>query len=175
MQSIMKYLLASLLVATVFKFRVLIIILYLNFELIPCISFFLSDAGSTSTLPTSLDLNANFLPSAFPSGDPSGYALPVYLQEPEDTFSARGQPGKLTCKVAHALRAYYVCNGDVMDSTSESQLVDPETSIRYTEVTLEVKRSEVLDVLDHYSCKCYASSSKGEVFSKEVVIKSACK
>ena len=131
--------------------------------------------ASSSTLPTTLDLNANFLPSTFPSGDPSGYALPIYLQEPEDTFSARGQPGKLTCKVAHALRAYFLCNGDVMTSTSESQLVDPETSIRFTEITLEVKRSEVLDVLDHYSCKCYASSSKGEVFSKEVVIKSACK
>ena len=78
----------------------------------PC-SFFIP--GSTATVPTTasdnnstFDLNGHFLPDSFPEGvDPSQYALPVFLEEPKDTYTARGASATLTCRVAHALKAYF--------------------------------------------------------------------
>ena len=112
------------------------------------------------SFPDTLDLNSNLLPESFPEGDPSEYALPVFLEAPQDAFAVRGKPAVLKCRVAHALRVFFRCNDEVMRSDSESNLVDPETSIRYTEVTVEVKRGHLLDVLGSYSCKCAASSSR---------------
>ena len=127
------------------------------------------------SFPDTLDLNSNLLPESFPEGDPSEYALPVFLEGPQDAFAVRGKPAVLKCRVAHALRVFFRCNDEVMRSDSESNLVDPETSIRYTEVTVEVKRGHLLDVLGSYSCKCAASSSRGEVESDEAIVRMACK
>ena len=77
----------------------------------PTLFFF---PGLTATVPTAatsdstLDLSGNFLPDSFPEGvDPSQYALPVFLQEPKDTYTARGATATLTCSAAHALKAYF--------------------------------------------------------------------
>ena len=48
-------------------------------------------------------------------------------------------------------------------------------SYRYTQVSIEVSKSDVLDVLDAFSCKCRAVSSRGEVDSEEAVVKTARK
>ena len=62
----------------------------------------------TATSDSTLDLSGNFLPDSFPEGvDPSQYALPVFLQEPKDTYTARGATATLTCSAAHALKAYF--------------------------------------------------------------------
>jgi hypothetical protein len=73
------------------------------------------------------------------------------------------------------LKAYFVCNDEVMTSTSENNLIDPATSMKYTRVKLEVTRSDAMDVLGKFTCKCHAASSKGEVASGEAVVKIACK
>jgi hypothetical protein len=51
----------------------------------------------TSTLapPKDFDLSGSLLPDVFPEGDPSQYALPVFLEEPKDAYTARGVPAKL--------------------------------------------------------------------------------
>ena len=62
-----------------------------------------------------------------------------------------------------------------MVSTSEDELVDPVMSIRYTKISLEIKRSDAMDVLGKFGCKCQAASNKGEVASREASINVACK
>ena len=69
----------------------------------------------------------------------------------------------------------FVCNDEVMASTSEDHLIDPETSIRFTKIRLEVKRSDAMDVLGRFVCKCHAASNKGEVDSREASVSVACK
>ena len=133
--------------------------------------------GLTATVSPSstLDLNSNFLPETFPQGiDPSQYALPVFLEEPQDTYTARGAPATLTCRVAHALKAYFRCNEEAQTSGSEEDLED-EKGMKYKKLSIEVSRSDVMDVLGKFSCKCHASSAKGDVESTEAVVKSACK
>jgi hypothetical protein len=62
-----------------------------------------------------------------------------------------------------------------MTSTSETSEVDAATSMKATLATLEVTRSDVMDVLGKFTCKCHAASNKGEVVSNEAVIRTACK
>ena len=54
-------------------------------------------------------------------------------------------------------------------------MIDPEMSIRYTKITLEVKRSDAMDVLGKYVCKCQAASAQGEVSSRDASVNVACK
>ena len=140
------------------------------------IHLFLSIPGSTATVPTTVDLSGNFLPDSFPEGvDPSEYALPVFLQEPKDTYAARGASATLTCRAAHALKAYFSCNDETKTAVSEEDLEDKKSGMKYKKVSIEVTRNDVMDVLGKFSCKCHASSAKGEVVSAEAVVKQACK
>ena len=52
-----------------------------------------------------MDLSSPFLPDNLPDGDPVHYALPVFLDEPEDTFVVKNKAAELECRVAHAHRA----------------------------------------------------------------------
>ena len=125
---------------------------------------------------STLDLSSNFLPESFPEGvDPSHYALPVFLEEPKDTYAARSAPAVLTCQIAHALKAYFVCNEEKRDSLSEEDLQDPKTNMNYKKISIEISRSDLMDVLGRFGCKCHASSVQGEVVSHEATIKQACK
>ena len=97
--------------------------------------------GLAATVPpmssesSTLDLSSNFLPESFPEGvDPSHYALPVFLEEPKDTYAARGAPAVLTCQVAHALKAHFVCNEEKRASLSEEDLQDTKTQMRQREL-----------------------------------------
>ena len=136
----------------------------------------MSIPGSTATVPTTVDLSGNFLPDSFPEGvDPSEYALPVFLQEPKDTYAARGASATLTCRAAHALKAYFSCNDETKTAVSEEDLEDKKSGMKYKKVSIEVTRNDVMDVLGKFSCKCHASSAKGEVVSAEAVVKQACK
>jgi hypothetical protein len=61
-----------------------------------------------------------------------------------------------------------------MKMASDTVVVDPETSVRYTEVVLKISYAQVEEVLGKFSCKCYASASKGEVVSREATVHPAC-
>lgn len=119
---------------------------------------------------TSLDLSSNLLPDSLPEGDPSTFALPVYLQQPKSTFTSKEQPGTLKCKAAHAFRVYFLCNEEVMKSTSENEGVDAASGSKFKYITLDVRRNQVLDILGDFSCKCYASSSQGHVVSESATV-----
>ena len=123
-----------------------------------------------------MDLSGNFLPDSFPEGvDPSQYALPVFLQQPKDTYAARGASATLTCHAAHALKAYFTCNEEIKNTVSEEDLEDKKTGMKYKKISIEVTRNDVMDVLGKFSCKCHASSAKGKAVSDEAVVKQACK
>ena len=115
------------------------------------------------------------LPDSLPEGDPSSFALPVYLAEPISTYTSREVAGTLKCKVAHALRVYFVCNDEVMKSTTSEEGVDVKSGSKFQYITLDVKRSQVMDILGEFSCKCYASSSQGQVVSRGAIVDVACK
>ena len=107
--------------------------------------------------------------------DPSQYALPVFLEKPKDTYAARGASATLTCRAAHALKAYFSCNEETKVSSSVEDLEDKDSGMKYKKITIEVTRSDVMDVLGKFSCKCHASSVQGEVVSEEAIVKQACK
>ena len=56
-----------------------------------------------------MDLSSPFLPDNLPDGDPVHYALPVFLDEPEDTFVVKNKAAELECRVAHAHSVYVQC------------------------------------------------------------------
>jgi hypothetical protein len=51
--------------------------------------------GLISSTDADFDLSGSLLPDVFPEGDPSLYALPVYLEQPKDVYTARGVMAKL--------------------------------------------------------------------------------
>ena len=51
--------------------------------------------GLDSSTSSDFDLSGSLLPDVFPEGDPSLYALPVYLEQPKDAYTARGVMAKL--------------------------------------------------------------------------------
>ncbi len=122
-----------------------------------------------------LSLTADLLPTEVPSGDPSSYALPVFLLEPEDSLAARGVPAQLKCKVAHAIEARFVCNDETASEVKQQEMVAPESGTNFTELSVTIKRTDVMDMLGTFTCKCVAKSKKGEVESKEAMVKVACK
>jgi len=121
-------------------------------------------SGPASSSP-GLDLTSNILPDSLPEGDPSDFALPVYLAEPKSTYASKEQPGILRCRVAHAHKVYFTCDNEVLKSSTEKDGVDAKSNSKYKEITIDIKRSQVLDILGEYSCRCHASSLQGEVES----------
>ena len=122
-----------------------------------------------------LDLSGNLLPEVFPDGDPSEYALPVFLESPVDSYASRAQPAVLTCVVAHAVDSYFVCNEERMKSKTNEPTLDEETKLKARKLTVEIDREAVMDVLGKFTCQCVASSGKGVNASPEVTIRNASK
>lgn len=122
-----------------------------------------------------LDLSGSILPEKYPDGDVSSYALPVFIQNPENGYTAKGKPAILECSIAHARRAFFVCNGEKQDSTTETKgLKDAKTRANdVTKITLEITKAEIIDGIGEYICKCKAFSGKGSVESKPVTVSNA--
>ena len=140
-----------------------------SLHVVLCTLFFVFSGGP-------LDLSSSLLPTSYPSGDPSAFALPVFLEEPSDAYATRAHDAVLKCRAAHALKAYFECNGDIVDDGFNStELVDPETSSRYVEATLAVTKDHVQDVLGEFECRCRAKSSRGDAVSRPAVVRRACK
>ena len=84
-------------------------------------------------------------------------------------------PGTLTCRVAHARKVYFTCDNEILKSSTEKDGVDAKSKCKYKEITIDIKRSQVLDILGEYSCVCHASSAQGEVESQPAIVDIACK
>jgi len=137
--------------------------------LVLCSLPLLVSSGPASSSP-GLDLTSNILPHTFPEGDPSDFALPVYLVQPRSTYASRDMPGTLTCRVAHARKVYFTCDNEILKSSTEKDGVDAKSKSKYKEITIDIKRSQVLDILGEYSCVCHASSAQGEVESQPAIV-----
>ena len=116
----------------------------------------------------SLDLSSPFLPASLPAGDPSTFALPVFLEEPEDTYVVKGRAASLRCRVAHALSVHVQCNDEVQEGAviTEGEQGAPKNGIKYTEARMEVTRDQVEEFFGDYHCACVAYSGQGRASSR---------
>lgn len=114
------------------------------------------------------------------TGRPGGdSAAPLFLEEPEDAYVVKSKAATLSCRAAHALQLYFVCNGEAVRQKHHSahEFVDPMTGIRQLEVKADVTRNDVEEYfgLDGYGCECIAWSSFGQVKSRRAKVIVACK
>jgi len=113
------------------------------------------------------------LPEVIPSGDPSQFAMPIFLKEPSDTFLIKSKPATLHCRVAHALRVFFQCNSENVEPTSREDHVEPETGVRYTEASVDIHRDLVEEYFQEFHCACVAISGKGSVVSRHALVTNA--
>ena len=117
-----------------------------------------------------MDLSSPFLPDNLPDGDPVHYALPVFLDEPEDTFVVKNKDAELECRVAHAHSVYVQCQDEIQHGAVTEDHVDPETGIRITEARWRISRDQVEEYFGEYHCGCVAASGKGHVKSRLALV-----
>jgi len=121
-----------------------------------------------------LDLSSNLLPESFPEGDPADFALPVFLEEPVSTFTSKEQLGILRCKAAHAHKLFFTCDNELQKSATENHGRSLEHgNVTYMEVTVNIKKGQVLDTLEDLTCICHAASTQGEVESQPASVELA--
>jgi leucine-rich repeat transmembrane protein FLRT len=108
----------------------------------------------------------------------SDSTAPLFLEEPEDAYVVKSKAGTLSCRAAHALQLYFVCNGEEVRAKHHSahEFVDPMTGIRQLEVKVDISRNDVEEYfgLDGYGCECIAWSSFGQVKSRRAKVIVAC-
>jgi len=108
----------------------------------------------------------------------SDSTAPLFLEEPEDAYVVKSKAGTLSCRAAHALQLYFVCNGEAVRTKHHSahEFVDPMTGIRQLEVKVDISRNDVEEYfgLDGYGCECVAWSSFGQVKSRRAKVIVAC-
>ena len=121
------------------------------------------------------DLSSSIIPEEYPDGDLSLHAHPIFTQEPEDAYAAKGKPAEIVCKVAHAKKVFFVCNDETkLSTTIVKGLKDANSKVDdITKITLKIERSEINSGIGDYMCKCKALSAKGIRESKEVHVSSA--
>jgi len=127
-----------------------------------------TESSTPRDAPASLDLSSPFLPASLPAGDPSAFALPVFLEEPEDTYVVKGRAAVLRCRVAHALSLHVQCNDEVQEAAvvTEGEHESAKGGIKYTEARMEVTRDQVEEFFGDYHCACVAYSGQGRASSR---------
>ena len=117
------------------------------------------------------------LPDVLPTGPSMDQSEPVFLEVPAAAYVRRSKPATLTCRAAHALHLYFLCNDQLMAAGEHSRAdyVDPETAIRQLELRLDVSRREVERYFDDFTCACVALSSRSRKTSPPVKVTVACK
>ena len=100
------------------------------------------------------------LPDSLPPGDPSNFALPVFLiqvgvkkkrkilslffsLQPKSTFTSRDTPATLRCRVAHALEVAFDCDGELVKLDKQTEGVDKKTGSKYLEASVKIKKGQV--------------------------------
>jgi len=105
--------------------------------------------------------------------------LPIFVDEPVDTYAMRNKPAMLQCIAMYALTVSFKCSGrtNLDNITHKSDFVDPQTGIRHVEVNINITRDMIEEYygLDKFKCECVAMSSRGDIKSRPAVIKEACK
>lgn len=120
-----------------------------------------------------LDLSSPLLPDSLPPGDPTNYALPIFLSPPKAAFTSKDREAVLECKVAHSIKVFFICDGEELPSSSEEEGVDPQSGTNYKLISISIKKGQVLDTLAEYTCVCRAQSQRGEVESPPATVEMA--
>lgn len=99
-------------------------------------------------------------------------SLPVFLEEPTDTYVLKNKPATLVCRAAHALQLYFLCNDHRFEGYSHQDFVDPQTGVRNVEVSINITKNYVDQYMgkDKLKCTCVAWSSRGEIHSRPASI-----
>ena len=104
-------------------------------------------------------------------------SLPIFLEEPQDSYVVKNRPATLKCRAAHALKLYFKCNGAKNVVNSKFAFVDPQTGVRMMEAEANVTRDMVEEFFanEKFKCECYAWSGRGSIRSQSATIDVACK
>ena len=108
---------------------------------------------------------------------------PQFIQHPRNSYIVRGQPAVLRCKVIHADKAYFTCNGEAMAASELHKEVDKveisETAsmepFNVKTLTLQLNRINIEEFFGLYTCRCDAWSAKGMTSSTNATVEVACK
>lgn len=121
-------------------------------------------------------------PPTSSSSDHHSVPLPVFLEEPTDTYVIKNKAATLTCRAAHALELFFRCNGGRMEAANgghfpHQEFVDPQTGVRNVEAAINITRDDVEEYFgkDKFKCECVAWSSRGQIRSQPAVVDVACK
>ena len=109
--------------------------------------------------------------------------IPKFILEPQNAYIIRGQPATLKCKVIHADKAYFTCNGEAMAASEMHKEVDSieinedegMEAVTVKSLSLQLDRINIEEFFGLYSCRCDAWSAKGMTSSKNASIEVACK
>ncbi|XP_068082848.1 netrin receptor UNC5C isoform X3 [Anabrus simplex] len=106
--------------------------------------------------------------------------LPVFLEEPVDSYVVKNKPATLTCRAAHALQVFFRCNGARRPHASagggspsmQQDFVDPQTGVRNVEASINITRNDVEEYFgkDKFKCDCIAWSSRGQIRSQPATV-----
>lgn len=108
---------------------------------------------------------------------------PQFIEDPQNAYIIRGQPAVLRCKVIHADKAYFTCNGEAMAASDLHKEVDKveisETATmepyNVKTLTLQLNRINIEEFFGLYTCRCDAWSAKGMTSSRNATVEFACK
>ena len=109
--------------------------------------------------------------------------LPQFIEHPRNSYIVRGHSALLRCKVIHADKAYFSCNGEAMAASELHKEVDKveisETAsmepFNVKTLTLQLNRINIEEFFGLYTCRCDAWSTKGMTSSTNATVETACK
>ena len=107
----------------------------------------------------------------------SSEKLPVFTEQPVDSFVIKNRPAILNCSVIHSDKAYFTCNGEAQAKSGdhvEKDLVD-EAGRVVRILSLVIYREQVEEFFDEFRCQCDAWSSRGLSSSRPATVASGCK
>lgn len=78
----------------------------------------LTDSLLSSTTKTVLDGSADSSSQSPQPEEPP--QLPVFIEEPRDTYVVKNRPATLSCSVEHATKVYFKCNDDWVGTNHHS-------------------------------------------------------
>ena len=120
--------------------------------------------------------------------------LPVFTEQPVDSFVVRARPAILNCSVLHSDKAYFSCNGEAQSKSQdhvEKDAVDAAGRVvRILSIVIYREQvtppiitcskylfiySKVEEFFDEFRCQCEAWSSRGLTSSKQATVAIGCK
>ncbi|XP_052123216.1 netrin receptor unc-5-like [Frankliniella occidentalis] len=124
-------------------------------------------AGSSGAVPGA---EGDLLPPMHASSH-----LPLFLEEPQDTYVIKNAHATLRCSAINALQVYFKCSNAGKSATHQQEFVDPHDGVRHVEASVNVTRQDVEEFFgEKFTCTCTAWSSRGKIRSRPAAVQYAC-